>query len=64
MNTDDSLKLIAAKLEILNSKLERLMLQQKLDRREIEDEIKELQVQQSEITAENNSLILIKELST
>lgn len=56
--------IIASRLEILNAKLERLMLQQELNRREIEDEIKELQVQQAEIAAEENSLVLIQEKNT
>lgn len=56
--------IIASRLEILNAKIERLMLQQQIDRREIEDEIKELQVQQAEIAAEENSLVLIQEKNT
>lgn len=55
---------IASRLEVLSAKLERLMLQQELNRREIEDEIKELMVQQAEITAEENSLTLIQEERT
>ena len=52
---------IAARLEILSAKLERQMFEQELNRRPLEDEIKELMMQQAEIAAHNNELELIQE---
>lgn len=52
---------IAARLEILSAKLERQMFEQELNRRPLEDEIKELMIQQAEIAARNNELELIQE---
>jgi len=56
--------IIANRLEALNAKLLRLKLEQKNERRIIKDEIEDLEVQQAEIAAEENSLVLIQEENT